>query len=431
MTSRSALKGFLSLILTGGAAALPGAALAQVQAGTSAQHSNVPGLTAAKYMNAFVKRNGSRLSVAGHPFRFVGPNVEYLGLKNYGPNPSTQIPGDSERYATKYEIDDALATAHEMGATAIRVQTLGDTVGCNLCEEPKLGQFNAAAFKQTDLLVAEARRYGIKLVGEFDGDANGSAPAGSSNFQSHNWYCAWRNASNCGMAFFTDPTLLGDYEQHMKAVLDHVNPLTGLAYKDDPTFVGWVDGNNLDLLDGVPAPLVESWLTKVSAYYKSIDPKQLFINISLNGGDADVTPTVLQVPGIDIYAQEYYPHWFPGAQGGDRVDGSAPVVHQEAAQVAAAGKAYATIEFGWDNTNFLTQPALGQFLDGLQADPNVVGDGFWALEGHASGHGWEPIPANAGCSPTCQEGGLRYGRSGTAAAGARLRNVGICDGAFA
>jgi hypothetical protein len=130
----------------------------------------------------------------------------------------------------------------------------------------------------------------------------------------------------------------------------------------------------------------------------------LFINISLNGGDADVTPTVLQIPGIDVYAQEYYPHWFPGAQGGDRVDGSAPMVHQEAAQVAAAGKAYATIEFGWDNTNFLTQSALKQFLDGLQTDSNVVGDGFWALEGHASGHGWEPIPANASCSPTCEEG---------------------------
>ena len=52
----------------------------------------------------------------------------------------------SERYATPYEINDALATLHEMGASVIRVQTLGDTVGCALCEEPKPGVFNAAAF---------------------------------------------------------------------------------------------------------------------------------------------------------------------------------------------------------------------------------------------------------------------------------------------
>jgi hypothetical protein len=277
--------------------------------------------------------------------------------------------------------------------------------------EPKLGQFNERAFAQMDMVVAEARSYGIKLFGEFDGDASATAPTGSaaaptggSNFESHNWYCIWRGASPCGMAFFSDPALLGDYERHMKAVLDHVNPLTGLAYKDDPTFVGWVDGNNLNLADGVPPPIVEAWLAKVSSYFKSIDTKQLFADISLTGGDELVTPTVLQIPGIDIYGQEYYPHWFPVVQGGDRVDGTAPLLHAEAAQIAAAGKVYATLEYGWDHTNFLTSTALKQFLTGLTSDKNVAGDNFWALQVHKDGHGWQPIPGDAGCIPTCEEG---------------------------
>jgi hypothetical protein len=383
------------------AAALPAGAAADVSAGAAAQRSNVAGLSNQQYMDAFVKRSGSRLTVAGRPFRFSGANVEFLGVENYGPNPSKTVPAGSERYPSRYEVDDALATAHEMGATVMRAQTLGDTVGCAQCVEPKLGQFNQAAFAQMDIVVAEARRYGIKLFGEFDGDANATAPAGQSNFESHDWYCIWRNVSSCG-SFFSDPTLLGDYERHMQAVLDHVNPLTGLAYKDDPTFAGWVDGNNLNLLDGVPPPLVEAWLGKVSAFFKSIDSKQLFADISLTGGDATVTPTVLQIPGIDIYGQEYYPHWFPVAQGGDRVDGIAPLVHAEAAEIAAAGKVYATLEYGWDNTDFLTPSALSQFLTGIETDPNVAGDDFWALQAHANGHGWQPIPADTGCSPSCE-----------------------------
>jgi predicted GH43/DUF377 family glycosyl hydrolase len=381
------------------------AARAAVTPGSSAQRSNVAGLSNADYMNAFVARHGARLTVAGRPFRFSGANVEWLGLENYGPNASTQLPVGSEHYATPYEINDAFATLHELGASVVRVQTLGDTAGCPLCEEPARGQFNPAAFHQTDLVIAAARRWGIKLIGEFDGDANGSKPSGSTaaQFETHNWYCTWEGTSTCGSSFFSDPKLIADYEQHMHSVLDHVNPYTGLAYKDDPTIMGWVDGNNLDLLDGAPPTTVARWLSTVSAYYKSIDSRQLFIDISLNGADATPLPLELGIPGVDVFAQEYYPHWFPGIDG-DRVDGSAPNLHHNAATVAAAGKAYATIEFGWDRTDFASQGALTQFLDGLWADPNVAGDDFWALAGHAPGHGWQPIPANANCSPTCETG---------------------------
>jgi mannan endo-1,4-beta-mannosidase len=184
-------------------------------AGTAAQRSNVPGVSAAQYANSFVTRQGSQLSVAGQHFRFAGTNVEYLGLKNYGPVASTSIPVGSYSYPTQYEVDDALATAHEMGATVIRAQTLGDTIGCPLCIEPTQGVFNDAAFAHMDMVVAEARKYGMKLIGEFDGDAGGTGSG-----ESYNWYCTWRNisSSSCAAAFLTDPNLIRDYEQHMRAV---------------------------------------------------------------------------------------------------------------------------------------------------------------------------------------------------------------------
>jgi hypothetical protein len=143
------------------AAALPPAAVAGVPAGAAVQRSNVAGLTNAQYMDAFVQRNGSRLSVAGRPFRFSGANVEFLGLENYGINSSKTVPAGSERYPSRYEVDDALATAHEMGATVVRAQTLGDTVGCAVCIEPRLGQFNQAAFAQAATGSTGSRRCSI------------------------------------------------------------------------------------------------------------------------------------------------------------------------------------------------------------------------------------------------------------------------------
>ncbi|MFF0492564.1 hypothetical protein ACFYTQ_26340 [Nocardia sp. NPDC004068] len=364
------------------------------------------GVSAEQFRDGFVERDGSALSLNGRPFRFAGANVEWLGLANYGPNPSPATPPDSARYPSDYEIDDAFATAREMGATVLRSQTLGDTIGCPSCLEPAAGQFNPAAFAQMDKVVAKARAHGLKLIGEFSGDANGNpAPdQNSPSADSHDWYCTWRQRPDCGQAFFTDPRIIGDYERHMKAVLEHVNPLTGLAYRDDPTFVGWVDGNNLDLLDGVPTPVVEDWLRTVSDYFHSIDSRQLFVNISLGGGDGFVTDAALRLPNVDVYAAEYYPHWLPIVSGGNRVDGDAGALHDKAAQVAAAGKVFVPIEFGWDRTDFATGAALRDFLIGLESDPNIAGDNFWALQAHANGHGWQPIPADTGCSPTCEWG---------------------------
>ena len=85
----------------------------------------------------FVTRSGSRLMLDGKPFRFAGANIEWLGLVGYGP--LNFDAGQTERFPSEYEVDDALATAKELGATVVRAQTLGDTVGCANCLEPTLG----------------------------------------------------------------------------------------------------------------------------------------------------------------------------------------------------------------------------------------------------------------------------------------------------
>ncbi|HEY2937888.1 MAG TPA: hypothetical protein VGJ25_14895, partial [Gaiellaceae bacterium] len=130
--------------------------------------------------DSFVTRTGSHLSLAGKPFRFGGANIEWLGLVGYGPADPA-----GPRYPSHYEIDDAMATAQELGATVVRSQTMGDSVGCEPCLEPTLGHFNDAAFERIDYALVSARRHGIRVIPTIVGD---DARAGGSGCV----YLGWR-----------------------------------------------------------------------------------------------------------------------------------------------------------------------------------------------------------------------------------------------
>ena len=115
--------------------------------------------------NQFVQRDGTRLTLGGETFRFGGPNIEWLGLENYGP-----FGPMGPRYPSQFEIDDALDTAVAMGARVIRSQTMGDGIGNPLTIEPTLGQFNPEAFKHLDYVLKAAHDRGLRLVITLVGD---------------------------------------------------------------------------------------------------------------------------------------------------------------------------------------------------------------------------------------------------------------------
>src|ERR1700691_1485063 len=73
--------------------------------------------TTAIHVQSFIQREGTNLPPDGKPFRFSGPNIEWLGLEGYGPHDPS-----GPRYPSRFEIDDAFATAAEMGARVARSQ---------------------------------------------------------------------------------------------------------------------------------------------------------------------------------------------------------------------------------------------------------------------------------------------------------------------
>jgi mannan endo-1,4-beta-mannosidase len=310
--------------------------------------------------DSFVTRSGTQLRLAGRPFRFGGANVEWLGLVGYGPfDPA------GPRYPTHYEIDDALATAREMGARVVRSQTMGDSVGCERCIEPELGRFNDAAFEPIDYALRSARRHGLRVIATIVGD---DARAGGSGCV----YLRWRGTEvpNCSLVnmppFWTDPAVLGDVKEHVTALLNHVNRYTGVAYKNDPTILGW------DLLNGGDSP--RPWTREIVEHIRTIDRRHLVLSSAWNA----------LIPGVDVCVAFVYPHWRQPLSS----------LQDEFTDCRSARRPFVAYEYGWDRTNYRTVGAFRSFLATLRRNPLVAGDAFWALQAHRHGHGWMPIPAN-------------------------------------
>jgi len=297
--------------------------------------------------NPFVVRSGTHLELGGKPYRFGGANIEWLGLSNYGPAYPTP-----PRYPTHAEVDRALTTAKQLGARVVRSQTLADSVGCDLCLEPSPGTFNAEAFRHVDYAIAAAKKRGLRLIATLVGD---DAAGGGSGCV----YLGWRgiDVPDCSLAhmdpFFTDPQVIGGLEQHVAAVLNHVNVYTHVAYKNDPTILGW------DLINGGGSP--PRWTKTIANFVRGLDRHHLILSDASNA----------RLRNVDACVSFVYPHWHQGMAG---------FVQPRIDRCRRAHKPYIAYEYGWDRTNWPTLAAFTTFLGRLQHDPEVAGDAFWALE---------------------------------------------------
>ncbi|SBT43460.1 carbohydrate binding domain-containing protein [Micromonospora auratinigra] len=302
---------------------------------------------------AFVVRDGTRLSLAGRPFRFAGPNAYWLGLDE---NVGGTEPGDPPTvdYPTYFRIRDGLTTARRMGATVVRAHTLGVSTGNPRSLEPALGEFNPAAFDRIDYAIAEARRLGLRLI----------IPL-TDNWQYYHGgrydFLRWLGLSTDadGAAFYTDPRARAAYKQYVRTLLTHVNRYTGTAYTQDPTILAWELGNELN-------GMTPDWVDDTAGYVKSLAPRQLVAAGSQHGTD----PAVLASPHVDISDSHYYP---PTAAG----------IAADAAAATAAGKVYLAGEYG-------SGQATDELLDQVAANPDVTGALFWSLFGHHDHHGYVP-----------------------------------------
>lgn len=297
----------------------------------------------------FVKRVGSQLLLKGQPFRFSGTNIYWLGLDE-------NVNGVD--YPTHFRVDDALATAQMMGASVVRSHTLGISVGCARCIEPEPGQYNEIALRQVDYAIMSAQQHGLRLI----------IPLVDNWRYYHggkHTFTDWRGISD-EAAFYSNPDVIADFEGYIRHILERVNSDTGVAYKDDPTILGWETGN------GLTAP--RKWVETIANFIKSIDPNHLVLDG--NSGQSytsSVFTSDLSLANVDIYTGQYYPL-------------SLSALNTQARAARAAHKVFIAEEYAWNNVG--GGDTLQRFLRDIETNYAIAGDLFWSLFGHNDTYGY-------------------------------------------
>ncbi|KAL8517013.1 hypothetical protein ACS0TY_015303 [Phlomoides rotata] len=132
----------------------------------------------------------------------------------------------------------------------------------------------------------------------------------------------------CDDDFFSHPTIKSYYKAHVYTVLNIVNTVTNITYKDDPTIFAWELMNEPRCESDPSGDKLQTWIEEMSAYVKSIDPKHL-LEIGLEGFYGPSTPNKVQcnpntyyqrvgtdfirnhqVLGVDFASVHIYSDWF-------------------------------------------------------------------------------------------------------------------------
>jgi mannan endo-1,4-beta-mannosidase len=179
---------------------------------------------------------------------------------------------------------------------------------------------------------------------------------------------AWYGSEDKNSFFFTDHHTRSDYRNWVRYVVNRVNPLTGLAYKDDPTIMAWELMNEPD---AQPDELRLSWLADMSAYVKSLDPNHL-----VGSGAANVTNRLddLSIPTIDFGTWHGYPLYYKLTTS--QFD---ELIPQFCDIAAAHDKPVLLEEFGYARSNPDQAQAYTEWLHTLDRDPHCAGWLVWRL----------------------------------------------------
>ena len=263
--------------------------------------------------HGFVGIAGPNFALNGAPYRFGGVNSYYLFYKSH------------------YMIDDVLQTAIDNGIDVVRTWAFCDGNnpygGGNGFEgvsfQPEMGLYYEPTFQNLDYVIKAAGELGVRLILPLvnhwsdkdylhldkDKAASGSRgpsrdscqdppvpgdPYGGNSFGGMSQYVEW-----CGVpleygcweddgdrytktirnrqVFYSNPCAKQAFKNYVSFVLNRVNHLTGIAYKDDPTILAWELANEprCEEPDLCGAGQFGAWVAEMSAHLKSIDANHL------------------------------------------------------------------------------------------------------------------------------------------------------------
>ena len=140
--------------------------------------------------------------------------------------------------------------------------------------------------------------------------------------------------------FYTDPNARQAFKNYAAHLINRVNTITNVAYKDDPNIFAWELANEprcrnfgqYDRLEDCKPGTITSWVEEMSEHIKSLDPKHLvavgdegFFNRpgetseQYNGKDGADHEAFLALPSIDYGTFHLYPdNWSTSSKWGNQ-----------------------------------------------------------------------------------------------------------------
>lgn len=258
----------------------------------------------------FIRTRGTHFILNGSPYYANGFNAYWLMYMATDP---------SQRHL----VSNVFQEASSHGLSVARTWAFNDAGDRALQTSP--GIYNEQVFKGLDFVVAEARKYGIKLILGF---VNNYDSLGGKK-QYVNWARSQGQYLSSDDDFFTNPVVKGFYKNHIKTVLNRYNTINGVIYKNDPTIMAWELMNEPRCTSDPSGKTIQAWITEMAAHVKSIDrnhmleaglegfygsshPEKLSINPSLSVGTDFIANN--QIPGIDFATVHTYPdQWLPNS----------------------------------------------------------------------------------------------------------------------
>jgi len=325
--------------------------------------------------SAFVKTEDTQFVLDGKPFYVTGVNNHYL-------------PWGSDAEVTR-ALDDAVA----MGANVVRT-ILGGVIGSPdgtivrtiwkfhndgassynlnihghylLYWDPSTHSMaiHASSMRKIDFLIAEAAKRHLKLILTFLDFWSYTGGA----YQISSWYDLPTHEGapfdTANPAFFTDARALADYQKWVKFVVERINPLTKVAYRDDPTIFAWELMNEAQ----VPTTVHRQWEARMAAYVKSLDRNHL-----VTTGDDH---PIFDAPGVDFVTWHGYPKY--RAITPDELNNE---ITSECRMASRYRKPVVLEEFGYarSNRNPNQAQAYKMWLNTMAADPDCAGWLVWRL----------------------------------------------------
>lgn len=311
----------------------------------------------------FITVQGDQLFDGNQEFRFISFNIpNLLTIEDNMAFTDRNV----WRLPNTFEIEDALKSIKLLGGQVARtyvitVKRQDEEQVIKYVEAP--GRFNERAFQAMDSVLALANRTGVRLIIPLVDNWKwmGGVPQ----------YAEFRGKSP--NEFWTDSQLKADFKQTIAFVLNRVNTVTGIAYKNDKAVLAWELGNELR---DVPV----GWISEMAGYIKSIDSNHLVNDGIQNSSIPDELP---DLPGVDVLSTHHYEN--------NPFD---MVRHiRESAAKARGKKPYYIGEFG-----FISTTGIRQVLDLVQQNASISGALIWSLRFHNRDGGfyWHSEPSGGG-----------------------------------